>query len=758
MNPSGSGVSKNNYTIDAGYRVLEIGNYVWIDSDADGVQDNDESGISGVVLDLYTTSGSIAFGSNWFISGGASAISGGEMSISGNSGLARRDVTKPTIYSVDTVLVTFGLKKSSGITTTQAITIEYHNGTSWSTLANIVGSSITSTSAFTTFKYSSIATARTGYTSVSGLVNIDSIRFKESTTAGYGTTNFIYVDNLDIQFKKACLNATATTDASGFYTFNSLQHDLAPSTSYQIRIAESQGTISNLSVTSTNAGTTATDNNGTDAGTYTTSGNITTPSSGSDLSFDFGYKGYSIGNKVWWDNDNDGIIDAGEAGIPNVNLSLLNSTGVQIATTMTDADGFYRFGGLPSGIYQVAVTSSLSSGTLAGSTRSTATLTDDVDNNSNGNSTYASGNTPAISYTSISDTITLKSRLEPTNESDEDAVSTQPDNQSNLTVDFGFYRFTIGDYVWLDADADGVQDSNESGIEGVEVGLYNSSGNLLYGGCNTKTASTNFSSTSHNGGTINFDGNWTVSGSGTSVTGGELQVKGATGIGTRNINQPSNYSVDTVRVTFNLKQSGVDKTEDFLVEYYDSTIASWVTLAQLYGLTDAVGSIETFYRTYNFNSLNFPGLLKMNAIRFKEGATGFASGDIVYVDDLSIVFSQACIPAIVITDSNGLYNFNSAEHGLVASTQYQIRIVDDQVELTGLKATLTSQGTTATDNNGTDAGAYITTGNFTSPSSGQNLTYDFGFYSTAIGNYVWMDTDVDGIQDATESGIEGVTC
>jgi hypothetical protein len=129
MNPSGSGVSKNNYTIDAGYRVLEIGNYVWIDSDADGVQDNDESGISGVVLDLYTTSGSqikvcksnnsatdfgsasdndgsIAFGSNWFISGGASAISGGEMSISGNSGLARRDVTKPTIYSVDTVLVT----------------------------------------------------------------------------------------------------------------------------------------------------------------------------------------------------------------------------------------------------------------------------------------------------------------------------------------------------------------------------------------------------------------------------------------------------------------------------------------------------------------------------------------------------------------------------------------------------------------------------------------------------------------------------
>jgi len=548
MNPAGSGVSKNNYTIDAGYKIVEIGNYVWMDSDADGVQDNDESGISGVVLELYSSSGnpikvcksnniatdfstndnntgSYVFGGDWTFSGSGTGISSGELHVSGNSGVATRVVSKPLVYTIDSVLVTFDLKEISGFGNSESVVIEYNNGTTWATLATVSGSGMTTT--YAKFKYSNLT--RSGYTVVSGLTSIVSIRFREGV---YASTNYVYVDNLDIQFKKTCFNATATTNSLGYYAFNNLQHDLSPSTSYQIRISQTQSTILNLSVTSTSAGTTATDNNGTDAGTYTTSGNISTPASGSDLSFDFGYKGYSIGNKVWWDNNNNGTIDGGETGIPNVNLSLLNSAGVQIATTMTDASGFYRFGGLPSGIYQVAVTSSLGSGTLAGSTRSSATLTDDVDNNSNGNSSYTSGNTPAISFSSISDTITLRSKNEPTNESDEDAISAQPDNQSNLTVDFGFYRFTIGDYVWLDADADGVQDANESGIEGVEVGLYNSSGNLLYGGCNTKTTSTNFSNASDNTGTKNFDGNWTVTGSGSSITLGELQVKGASGAAT----------------------------------------------------------------------------------------------------------------------------------------------------------------------------------------------------------------------------------
>lgn len=771
MNPSGSGVAKNNYTIDAGFRNLRIGDYVWLDADADGVQDANEAPISNVVLELYTNTGtavnvckndneatdfgsvsdndgSFVFGGDWIITGTGSSITGGELLVSGQTGIAKRDVTLPLIYTVDTVLVTFDMK-DFGISNSETFIIEYHNGTSWQTLASLNGTSTSTT--YATFRYSNLT--RSGYTVVSGLNTIDSIRFRELTMQN---ADILYVDNLNIQFKKACAAATATTDANGLYYFTALQHDLQPSTQYQIRIAKSQSNVVNYSVTGTSAGTSSTDNNGTDAGTYITSGNFTTPATGDDLTIDFGFKGYSIGNLVFWDNNNNGTKDSGEPGIPDVDVSLLNSNGAQIATTVTDVNGNYYFRGLASGIYQVAITSSLTSGTLAGSTRSTATLTDDVDNNSNGNSTYASGNTPVISYSAISDTITLKSRLEPTNETDEDPVGTQPDNQSNLTVDFGFYRFTIGDFVWIDQDADGIQDSGEPGIAGVELELCNSSGNLIYGGCATQTVSTNFASNSNNTGTKNFDGNWSTN-TGITITGGELQVSGtANAVATRNINQPSNYPIDTVRISFNLKQVNVSKTENFVVEYLDSTTSTWVVLADLFGVTDAVGSIETFYRTYNFNSLTTPGLKNIAGIRFREGSPGYANADIVYVDNLSITFSQGCIPARVETDSNGYYNFNSSEHGLTTSTTYQIRILETQNELHGLKATLTGQGTTSTDNNGTDGGTYISTGNITTPSSGQNLTFDFGFYPSAIGNYVWMDKDVDGIQDNDESGIPNV--
>ncbi|WP_199729923.1 SdrD B-like domain-containing protein, partial [Tessaracoccus sp. OH4464_COT-324] len=38
-------------------------------------------------------------------------------------------------------------------------------------------------------------------------------------------------------------------------------------------------------------------------------------------------------------------------------------------------------------------------------------------------------------------------------------------------MDFGFVRprVSVGDFVWLDADRDGIQDDGEKGIKGVEL-------------------------------------------------------------------------------------------------------------------------------------------------------------------------------------------------------------------------------------------------------------------------------------------------
>ncbi|MEZ0486420.1 putative Ig domain-containing protein [Fibrella aquatica] len=50
-----------------------------------------------------------------------------------------------------------------------------------------------------------------------------------------------------------------------------------------------------------------------------------------------------IGNRVWNDQDSDGIQDAGETGIAGVSVSLCTGTGTLIATATTDASGNYYF-------------------------------------------------------------------------------------------------------------------------------------------------------------------------------------------------------------------------------------------------------------------------------------------------------------------------------------------------------------------------------------------------------------------------------
>ena len=76
-----------------------------------------------------------------------------------------------------------------------------------------------------------------------------------------------------------------------------------------------------------------------------------------------------------------------------------------------------------------------------------------------------------------SDPVTLgPTNTEPTNDND---PTTNPEtgeganDQSNRTVDFGFYRtFSLGNRVWDDTNGDGDQDAGEIGIGGVTVRLY----------------------------------------------------------------------------------------------------------------------------------------------------------------------------------------------------------------------------------------------------------------------------------------------
>ncbi|MBD9485166.1 DUF11 domain-containing protein [Pseudomonas sp. PDM14] len=83
--------------------------------------------------------------------------------------------------------------------------------------------------------------------------------------------------------------------------------------------------------------------------------------------YDFAETGSSLSGLVYLDGNDDGLRDPDEQGIPGVTITLTGTTpdGVQVCgtvlplsacTTVTGADGSYRFDGLPNGTYQVTET------------------------------------------------------------------------------------------------------------------------------------------------------------------------------------------------------------------------------------------------------------------------------------------------------------------------------------------------------------------------------------------------------------------
>jgi len=61
----------------------------------------------------------------------------------------------------------------------------------------------------------------------------------------------------------------------------------------------------------------------------------------------------AIGDRVWLDDNGDGIQDAGEANMPDVTVTLLDDEGSELGQRVTGPTGFYIFTGLMAGRYQL---------------------------------------------------------------------------------------------------------------------------------------------------------------------------------------------------------------------------------------------------------------------------------------------------------------------------------------------------------------------------------------------------------------------
>ena len=273
--------------------------------------------------------------------------------------------------------------------------------------------------------------------------------------------------------------ATQQTNADGFYLFTDL-----PAGQYYV-VFDLTTLPTGYRVTTQNAAGVADDVDSDANPTTGRSDNSRVLAAGEeDLTLDMGvFTLVAVGNLVWEDVNNSGVVDAGELGLPNIPVRLFDINNTLIATMTTDANGNYRFGELMPGEYIVEIEVPLGYSSSTGGVSGSATgpyepapdPDNDIDNDDNGTATADPQIIRALP-------VTLSIGAEPTG----------PDNSDpnyNPTVDFGVCQncgevtvalATIGDFVWEDANCDGVQEPNaQGGIANITVNLYKGTGELL---------------------------------------------------------------------------------------------------------------------------------------------------------------------------------------------------------------------------------------------------------------------------------------
>ncbi len=157
----------------------------------------------------------------------------------------------------------------------------------------------------------------------------------------------------------------------------------------------------------------------------------------------------SIGDRVWLDDNGDGVQDPGEAGVEGITVNLLADNGdgtfTVVATTTTGPDGSYTFDDLPSGRYKIEV---VPSGPLA-------TLGQTYD------------------YDGAGDSASIRDLYGPGHPAPGRVSAEYSDVDDVVDQDFGYDPTpgSLGDRVWLDINGDGIQDPAEPGLEGIIVSI-----------------------------------------------------------------------------------------------------------------------------------------------------------------------------------------------------------------------------------------------------------------------------------------------
>ncbi|MDD2836554.1 MAG: SdrD B-like domain-containing protein, partial [Methanothrix sp.] len=731
----------NDLTWDAGvYRYASLGDLVWHDKNANGIQDSGEEGIADVTVTLHnpdgTTSITTTDADGKYLFG---SLVPGSYSVG---------FTKPTEYD------SFSPADQDGDDGKDS-DADAATGQTASTALQSGDNDITWDAGL--YKY----------TCMNGLAWVDTNGngIKDGSENGLeGVSVSLY--RMDDFGGADILKATASTDANGAYSIS----NLLPGAYYLI-FAKPSGTDYQVIIEESGSDTKVLSSDGKTSTVILTSGQTTC-----DGTLKAGlYLPASLGDFVWHDKNNNGIQDAGEEGIADVTVTLSKS-GVAISTTTTDTDGKYLFSGLVPGSYSVKF---------------------DKPAGYDGFSPKDQGGDKAVDSNADSngqtDTISLASE------------------EVNLNIDAGLNRkASLGDFVWEDLNANGIQDPGETGIPAATVLLFDASGNKL---AETTTDANGFYEfTGLNPGdyfvqfVLPAGFSWSPKGQGDAAHSSDAGLDGKTDI--TSLNSGENYPdldagafrtasigdyVWTDRNANGIQEQGEPGVATVKVELYSASVMkiaeTFTDTNGWYQFTDLrPGDYYLVFATPEGHYQSPADLGGNDALDSDTGTDGktaitsLASGEndiswdagyyrlselggFVWEDlnadgiyqpgegsaisgvTVNLYHSDGTLVGTTTTDANGQYLFPDLMPG-----DYYLIFQSPQ----GYSFSPANQG--SDDNMDSDPAVNGRTETTTLLSGESDLTWWAGLNrKSSLGDYVWNDADANGLQDAGEAGIPGVS-
>lgn len=696
-----------NPTIDAGVIPLgTIGDFVWLDTNGDGLQNGGEPGIAGLTVTLIYPDGSTV------------------STVTDQQGRYLFEDLPPGEYTVEVEIPTGYVPTLEGA------------GSAFNDSSGVLVAGSTTVSATTTLSWGAMHDLTLDFGFVAPVVEVGGQISLDGTDRGVAGVTVTIFDS------DGLVVATAITDAEGRYLFDGL----VPG-EYSVTMTTPDGTTTSAVSVS--------------AQSLDTHGE-------SDLDVDFTLFAprVTVGDLVWLDTDGDGQINGSEIGIPGVIVTITTADGDLVTdvfgqpvfSTITDATGNYSFSDLPPGDYVVTV-SALPGLTLTTSTSATTSgLVNDGDADvsldfgftssdpailgyvwadTNGDGLVSGSELPLAGITVTLYDVTGSALATATTDAQgryvfgseiagllagedyelvfsdfpEGYAASTPDSVMvssltgvDVTTSFGLQPLvSVGDLIWFDSNRDGIQSAGEPGIAGVKVILFDAAGNKV-------------------GETFtDADGRYLFDGLPVGVY--SVSVAAET------------LPVGLVPTLTNVGPGDMDSS------FWSATSAPLLTAGASdmtldFGFWGPSVSVGDFV----WHDINNDGIQGIGEPGIAGVTVSITTAGGAPVTD---IFGQPVTD--IVTDANGNYMFEHLPPG-----QYIVSVTAPD----GFDPAPANVGPSSTDSSSGSAMSLILL-----VDGAHDPTLDFGFWapSVSVGDLVWFDANGDGVHDPSEPGIAGVT-